>query len=77
MIAALDRMTQGCNFLANSFDGVKVRALVTMAEEVSAGGGKMVVFSPQPRQSLTLLLPVLQAYGVIDLGASGSEQDRI
>jgi len=77
VIAALDRMTQGCNFLANSFDGVKVRALVTMAEEVSAGGGKMVVFSPQPRQSLTLLLPVLQAYGVIDLGASGSEQDRI
>lgn len=76
-IAALDRLTQGCNFLANSFDGVKVRALVTMAEEVSAGDGKMVVFSPQPRQSLTLLLPVLQAYGVIDLAASGSEQDRI
>ena len=76
VIAALDRLTQGCNFLANSFDGVKVRALVTMAEEVSAGDGKMVVFSPQPRQSLTLLLPVLQAYGVIDLAASGSEQDR-
>jgi len=77
VIAALDRLTQACNFLANSFDGVKVRGLVTMAEEVSAADGKMVVFSPQPRQSLTLLLPVLQAYGVIDLGASGSEQDRI
>ena len=74
--AAVDRLTQAANFQANSFDGVKVRALVTMAEEVSAAGGKMIVFSPQPRQSLSRLLPVLQAYGVIDLAGSGSEQDR-
>jgi superfamily II DNA or RNA helicase len=75
--AAVDRLKQVCNFLPDTFDGIKVHALVDLLEEISACGGKTVVFSQFRADGTDSLSKVLEAYGCARLEATTSEENRV
>jgi hypothetical protein len=75
--AAVDRLKQVCNFLPDTLDGIKVHALVDLMEEISAFGGKAVVFSQYRSGGTEPLSKVLEAYGCARLEATASEENRV
>ncbi len=64
---AVDRLKRVCNFAPELLDGVKVRALVDLVEEVSAADGKVVVLSHFREDGLEQLRPILEAYGALSV----------
>jgi hypothetical protein len=76
---AIDRLKQVLNFAPDWLDGVKVRALVDLVEDISSSGAKIVVFSQYIEDGLDRLRPALEAYGVLSLNKETlkSERDRV
>lgn len=65
-----------CDFEGDSLDGCKVRALVQLVEQISAGGSKVVVLSQFEKRALERLQPVLEPYGVLRLASEDSDTKR-
>ncbi len=74
--AAVRHLNRVCNFVEDTLDGPKVRALLDLVEEITAGGGKVIVFSQFREEGLARLLSVLQAYGAVLLEADLSDDER-
>lgn len=71
--AAVDRINEALNFAPDSHDGVKVRALVDLMEEITAGGNKAVVFTRYRRRGMDRLASALEVYGLVRLEAGAPE----
>jgi hypothetical protein len=76
VMAAIDRLKKISNFALDWLDGVKVRALVDLIEDLSNSGAKIVVFSQYIEEGLDGLRPALEAYGVLSLCKETSESER-
>jgi hypothetical protein len=74
--ASLDRLKQVCNFTPESYDGPKVRALIDLAEEITSGRSKLVVFTTFGEVTASQLQPALEAFGVIRLAGEMSQGDQ-
>jgi hypothetical protein len=74
--AAIDRLKQIGNFHPDSWDGVKVRALVDLVEGVVASEAKIVVFCQYQNRAMERLLQVLEPYGVTSVRAEDSPERR-
>ncbi|OGT27215.1 MAG: hypothetical protein A2Z17_03225 [Gammaproteobacteria bacterium RBG_16_66_13] len=74
--ASLNNLKQACNFAPDSYDGPKVRALVDLAEEITSGRSKLVVFTSHGETSASRLLPALEAFGVVRLKADSADADQ-
>jgi Restriction endonuclease len=74
--ASLDTLKQACNFAPESYDGPKVRALVDLAEEITSGRSKLVVFTTYGETTASRLLPALEAFGVVRLRADSPASDQ-
>ncbi|HMK07618.1 MAG TPA: restriction endonuclease [Anaerolineales bacterium] len=72
--AALSRLKRILAFQPGTLDGVKVRALVDLTEEVLASGSKLVVVSPPDLQTLASLASVLDAYGAVRLDSTAAPE---
>ncbi len=79
VMSAVERLKQVCNFAPELLDGVKVRALVDLVDEVSSAGSKIVVITQFKEDGLGKLLPVLEAYGAlsIDRDTPAEQRDEI
>ena len=73
---ALEHLKQVVNFAEDSYDGPKVRALVDLAEEITSGRSKLVVFTTFGEATAARLQPALDAYGVVRLASDASETDQ-
>ncbi len=71
--AAVDRINEALNFAPDSHDGVKVRALVDLMEEITAGGNKAVVFTRYRRRGMDRLASALEVFGLVRLEAGAPE----
>jgi len=58
-------------------DSTKLRMLLTMVDDVIAGGGKVVVFSPYAQETLHRLAGVLDRHAPLLFAPETSEDDRI
>lgn len=76
IMAAIDRLKKTSNFTLDWLDGVKVRALVDLIEDLSSSGAKIVVFSQYIEEGLDQMRPALEAYGVLSLLKETSESER-
>jgi hypothetical protein len=76
VMTAIDRLKKVSNFAPDWLDGVKVRALVDLIEDLSSSGAKIVVFSQYIEEGLGQLRPALEAYGVLSLYQETSESER-
>jgi hypothetical protein len=74
VMSAVERLKQTCNFAPELLDGVKVRALVDLVDEVTTAGSKIVVISQFQEDGLEKLLPVLEAYGALTIEQSTTEE---
>jgi hypothetical protein len=74
--AALGRLKRILAFRPGTLDGVKVRALVDLAEEILASGSKLVVVSPPDDETVLSLTSVLEAFGTVRLDSSASAEDQ-
>ncbi|HET7011346.1 MAG TPA: SNF2-related protein [Anaerolineales bacterium] len=74
--ASLDTLKQICNFAPETYDGPKVRALVDLAEEITSGRSKLVVFTTYGETTASRLLPALEAFGALHLRADASTTDQ-
>ncbi|HEY45622.1 MAG TPA: hypothetical protein G4O14_02425, partial [Anaerolineae bacterium] len=76
VMTAINRLKKTSNFTQDWLDGVKVRALVDLIEDLSSSGAKIVVFSQYTEEGLDRLRPALEAYGVLSLYEETSESER-
>ena len=76
VMTAIDRLKKASNFAQDWLDGVKVRALVDLIEDLSSSGAKIVVFSHYIEEGLDQLRPALEAYGVLSLYKETSDSER-
>jgi hypothetical protein len=74
-MSAVERLKRICNFAPELLDGVKVRALVDLVDEVSSAGSKIVVISQFQEDGLEKLLPVLEAYGALCIKQSTPDEE--
>ena len=73
---AAARLKQACNFMPGTLDSSKVRALIDLVEDITAGGLKVVVFSQFTEKGLDNLAQVLEPYGMVRLDSGMSEADQ-
>ncbi len=73
---AASRLKQACNFTPDTLDGAKVRALVDLVEEITAGGNKVVVLSQYKEQGLTPLGQVLEPFGTVRIDSDMPEEEQ-
>jgi superfamily II DNA or RNA helicase len=76
VMSAVERLKRVCNFAPELLDGVKVRALVDLVDEVSSAGSKIVVITQFKEDGLEKLLPVLEAYGALSIDRTTSQEQR-
>jgi superfamily II DNA or RNA helicase len=76
VMTAIDRLKKTSNFALDWLDGVKVRALVDLIEDLSSSEAKIVVFSQYREEGLGQLRPALEAYGVLNIYKETSESER-
>lgn len=74
--SALARLKQLCNFVPETLDGAKIRALVGIVEGVAAAGEKLVVLSQFTRGGLDELGRALEVYGAVRAGPDDHEEAR-
>jgi len=74
--AALARLKRILAFQPGTLDGVKVRALVDLVEEILSSGSKLIVVSPPDDETVPALSSVLEAYGAVRLDSSASAEDQ-
>jgi hypothetical protein len=74
--AALGRLKRILAFQPGTLDGVKVRALVDLAEEILASGSKLIVVSPPDDETVAALTSVLEAYGAVRLDSAASAETQ-
>jgi hypothetical protein len=72
--AALGRLKRILAFQPGTLDGVKVRALIDLTEEILASGSKLVVVSPPDAETMPSLASVLDAYGAVRLDSAASAE---
>ncbi len=71
---ALANLKRVISFLPESLDGVKVRGLVDLAEEVLASGSKLIVLAPPDPEIQSGLLAVLESHGALRLDSRSAPE---
>jgi hypothetical protein len=74
--AALARLKRILAFQPGTLDGVKVRALVDLVEEILACGSKLIVVAPPDDEMVPALMSVLEAYGAVRLDSAASAESQ-
>jgi hypothetical protein len=73
---SLGRLKQALAFLPGGLDGVKVRALVDLSEEILASGAKLLVVTPPGETMLESLLAVLESHGAVRLDSRAPSEEQ-
>jgi superfamily II DNA or RNA helicase len=76
VMSAVERLKRVCNFAPELLDGVKVRALVDLVDEVSSAGSKIVVITQFQEDGVEKLMPVLEAYGALRIDQATPDDQR-
>jgi hypothetical protein len=74
--AALGRLKRILAFQPGTLDGVKVRALVDLTEEILVSGSKLIVVSPPEAEMIADLSGVLEAYGTVVLDSTAASETQ-
>lgn len=76
VLGSLSRLKRIMAFRPGTLDGVKVRVLVDLVEEILASGARVVVVGPSDPIVLDGLMAVLEAYGALRLDSTSPEESQ-
>ncbi|HSR46560.1 MAG TPA: restriction endonuclease [Anaerolineales bacterium] len=76
VLGSLSRLKKVMAFRPGTLDGVKVRVLVDLVEEILASGAKVVVVGPSDPEVLAGLMSVLEAHGASRLDSTAPAEDQ-
>jgi hypothetical protein len=76
VLGSLARLKHVMAFRPGTLDGVKVRVLIDLVEEILASGAKLVVVGPSDDDVLGGLVAILETYGAERLDSRGTDAEQ-